>query len=60
MTNNAGKGPEWRKGTNYKAYWDSELWDNLGKTKSSDSCKNKKTHQDHHKQTKARKAKNHA
>lgn len=27
----AGKGDKWRKGTNYAKYWQSELWDNLGK-----------------------------
>jgi len=29
----AGKGPEWRKGSNFKAYSESKLWDNMGPDK---------------------------
>lgn len=27
----AGKGPEWRKGTNFQRYWNSPFWNTLEK-----------------------------
>lgn len=30
-----GKGDKWRKSTNYKAYWEAEIWSNLKKPTKS-------------------------
>ena len=37
--NQAGKGPEWRKGTNFQKYWNSTLWKSMRK---QDATKTKK------------------
>ena len=33
MPSDAGKGPEWRKGTNWKAWYNSPTWEFLEKNK---------------------------
>lgn len=43
-----GKGDNWRKGTNFKKYWDSPYWNKpqksfKKKSKGKDRCKNSLT-----------------